>query len=37
MPDIRINVAALQRVIAIAELLSGFAFGGVPDSVGGLA
>ena len=37
MPDTRINVAVFQRVIAIAELLSDFAFGGCPDSVGGLA
>ena len=36
MPDTRINVAVFQRVIAIAELLSDFAFG-FPDSVGGLA
>jgi len=37
MPDTRINVAVFQRVIAIAELLSDFAFGGFPGSVGGAA
>ena len=37
MPDTRINVAVFQRVIAIAELLSDFASGGLPDSVGELA
>jgi hypothetical protein len=37
MPDTPINVAVFQRVIAIAELLSDFAFGGSPDSLGGLA